>query len=364
MEFKTLDFSRFFLISDIHMGVRANSLEWIENQKEYFYNFLIPLIKDKAMDEDKLFILGDVFDNRQSIDTLVNDTSQDIIYDLSKVIEVHILCGNHDMYKRVDNKVNSLRTFTYFNNVYVYTENTMLSNTKGQKILVLPYSEEYDADVEIIQKSGCDYLFAHADILGMKLDNGSDVKKGLNLSKTDVKKVYSGHIHKRQEKGRIVYIGSPYHTKRSDIGDEKGVYLFDAVNNTHEFLFNTVSPIFRKINLSSILDKSVGEVKDMIKNNYVDIIVPLIYTNSFNISTFVDSIKGCGYKRIESALEKRISIDNTDKSVIGITDVSKISILDIFETYVKSDTVIESDEDKRKILELVNKYYKLANINE
>lgn len=354
MDIKTFNFERFFLLSDIHMGVRANSLEWLENQKLYFYEFFIPLLKSNMKDGDVLFILGDVFDNRQSIDTLVSDTIQDIIHDISKLLPVHILCGNHDMYKRVDNDVNSLRVLSYFENVHVYTKPTILSNNEV-KILLLPYSEDYDVELETINKSKCDYLFAHADIMGMKLDNGMDVKKGLNLSKSNLKMVLSGHIHKRQLKNKVVYIGSPYQTKRSDMGDEKGVYLFNANANSLEFFPNTVSPIFIDVRLESIMNLTVEETKDIMRNNYVNIVIPKVYVNSFNISTFISAIDGCAYKRVESEVEKVISENNT----ISFDDVANLSVFDIIVKRIIENT--ECEEDREKLLELNEKYYKLAN---
>lgn len=356
---QSLDFRRIFMLSDIHMGVRSNSLEWLENQVDYFNNFFIPLLKEKSREGDIFFILGDLFDNRQSIDILVSNTAEDIIAEIAKILPVHILCGNHDMYKKLDNKVNSLNKFKHFKNVHVYTDNTILTNSSGNSILVLPYSEDYDVDLGIIENSGCDYLFAHADILGMKLDNGKDVKKGLNLSKSNIKKVFSGHIHKRQEKNKVIYIGSPYHTSRSDIGDTKGVYLFDAVENKQEFFHNHTSPLFKKILLSQILETPLGEVKDMLKNNYVDIIVPLNLASQFNISKFVEKLASSQYKRIESELERRIT-EGTEVQSVTMDD-SK-TLLDMIEDYI--DNNIEDASVRDVLKEKNKKYYNTANTDE
>ncbi len=39
------DVDRVIFISDIHLGIRNASFEWIENMTNYFDNFFIPLIK-------------------------------------------------------------------------------------------------------------------------------------------------------------------------------------------------------------------------------------------------------------------------------------------------------------------------------
>jgi len=63
-----IPYKKIFLLSDLHFGVRANSIEWLENQLSFFNDFYIPIIKEKKRDGDILFVLGDWFDNRQFLD--------------------------------------------------------------------------------------------------------------------------------------------------------------------------------------------------------------------------------------------------------------------------------------------------------
>ena len=39
------EIDRILFISDIHLGVRNASFEWIDNMTEYFDNFFIPLMR-------------------------------------------------------------------------------------------------------------------------------------------------------------------------------------------------------------------------------------------------------------------------------------------------------------------------------
>ena len=61
VETEEIQYKRIFLLSDLHFGVRANSLEWLENQKSFFRNFYIPYLKNNVQEGDILFILGDWF---------------------------------------------------------------------------------------------------------------------------------------------------------------------------------------------------------------------------------------------------------------------------------------------------------------
>jgi DNA repair exonuclease SbcCD nuclease subunit len=71
----------------------------------------------------------------------------------------------------------------------------------------------------------------HTNLDGFKYDNGREITNGVNISNKNIKRVFSGHIHKRQENKKFIYIGSPYHTKRSDINNIKGAYILDTINN-------------------------------------------------------------------------------------------------------------------------------------
>jgi hypothetical protein len=50
-----INFKKIFLLSDTHFGVRANSLEWLQNQLLFFEEFYIPFLKKNKSDGDILF---------------------------------------------------------------------------------------------------------------------------------------------------------------------------------------------------------------------------------------------------------------------------------------------------------------------
>lgn len=56
-----IKFEKLFLLSDIHFGVRANSLEWLNNQMNFFDNFYIPFLKKNAKKNDAFFFFRRLF---------------------------------------------------------------------------------------------------------------------------------------------------------------------------------------------------------------------------------------------------------------------------------------------------------------
>ena len=128
LENQEILYKRIFLLADLHFGVRANSLEWLENQIDFFKSFYIPYLKKNVKKGDILFILGDWFDNRQLLDIYVMNTSIDIVIDLSEILPVYFITGNHDIYKKYDTDVNSIVAFRYIPNVTIYEKPAIITD--------------------------------------------------------------------------------------------------------------------------------------------------------------------------------------------------------------------------------------------
>lgn len=361
VDIKNIQYNRIFLISDLHFGVRANSLEWVQNLTFFFTNFYIPFLKENVKEGDILFILGDWFDNRQMLDIYVMNVSIDIMMQLSSILPVHIITGNHDIYKKQNTDVNSLAAFKYIPNVSIYEKPFIATNEKT-KILVLPWIGDKEIEEEYATQNNADYIFAHTDISGFKYDNGREIVKGARLLNVkEYKRIISGHIHKRQEhdNGRGIYIGSPYHTKRSDIGNKKGVYIFEPDDNNIIFFRNKLSSIFQRIQLEQIIEWSLEHTYKVLANNYTDIIVPDKYVHLFNLTKFVELLEGCPYKKIETRGEKvRI-----DESLEGIIDGDEIrDILTLLEMNI--DDLPHTSEVLVKLKVLNREYYQKASLED
>jgi len=328
VEVQNISYKRIFLLSDLHFGVRANSIEWLENQESFFRNFYIPYLKKNVQDGDILFILGDWFDNRQLLDILVMNTSIDIVIDLAEILPLYFITGNHDIYKKYDTDINSIVAFRYIPNVTIYEKPTIISNGKSD-ILILPWIGNKEIEENYVRANKCEYVFTHTNIAGFKYDNGKDIKSLYSadfLKFKQIKRLFSGHIHKRQEIKNIIYIGSPYHTKRSDISNEKALYVFEPDNNTYSFIPNTYSPIFQKILLEDILELSLNDAIKILNNNYTDIIVPDKYIHLFNLTKFIDILKDCRYKKIETVGERK-KIDGELSDVLDAVETKDILTL-------------------------------------
>lgn len=350
-----IDFENIFLLSDLHFGVRANALEWLQNHQKYFRDFYIPYLKKNVKPGDILFILGDWFDNRQLLDIYVMNTSINIVLDLAEILPVHFITGNHDIYKKYDTDVNSISAFKYIPNVFIY-EKPFIANNGISKILVLPWIGDQELEEDYVKNNPHDYVFAHTNIAGFKYDNNRHIHKGARFTDIKgIKKLFSGHIHKRQEFQQFIYIGSPYHTKRSDISNQKGVYVFNPDQNKHVFTPNPFSPIFQRIPLDTILELTLKDAIKVFQNNYSDIIVPDKWIHLFNLTKFIDLLEDCDYKKIETVGE-RIKLEDELSEMGEGLDIK--DILTLLEMSI--DDLAHQMEMLVKLKVLNKKYYERA----
>lgn len=351
------------LLSDVHVGARNASIDWIDNVKSYFADFFIPYIKtiaSKETDEHKavLVIAGDFFDHRQSIDINVMNVGADIMQQVSSVLETFIIIGNHDIYKKEEIDVNSLRLFQHFHNVTVVDSLALLHVKNNITLALIPWVGSHSGETELLKglKSITDYAIMHADISGMIYDNGRAILDGAD-AKVYGKKIYAGHIHKRQESKAVTYVGSPYQLKRSDIGNVKGVYVLNITDSgkvKEIFKENTVSPIFVKVKFDDLLDKPFAELKSIICNNYVYVVITKAASKEVNKAKLVDVLDECGTRHLEILVDSTSVNDDVQKELSN-----DLTINDIFVQRVQSIKELTADE-KKSIVDMNSSYVKQA----
>lgn len=271
---------KIWIISDTHFGKYSlDSDKWLNNMKAYFYEFFIPMLKQHKKKDDVLFFLGDLFDNRTSINLKVLNVVVKLFEDLSKIIECHLLLGNHDNFNMSDAEINSVCTIRNINNVIIYEEPKAIK-LDGLDIAMMPWIHGKNEEKAVLdQYSGNNLLFCHSDLNGCRtqLYPTRPINRNI-LDITDFKgfdKVYSGHIHIVQEINNFTFVGSPYHLDRNDVQNTKGIWVYDTKKKQDMFIENDFSPEFKKIkiyeekdfkNLSSgVLDKNFIDLE--ISNN-------------------------------------------------------------------------------------------------
>ena len=351
------------LISDIHFGVSSSSEEWQENINDYFQNWFIPYVKDelKKTPDAVICCLGDVYHDRKSIDIDVNNLCIDIFEQLAQIIPVYIINGNHDLSKKTNKGNSSLRSLGNIDNVTVIKEPTMLQFVEGRKniakVAAIPYLGDCnDENKELVKfDKRADYAFMHTDISKMKFDNGMTIVGAVDAEKF-AGKVISGHIHKRQETDKVVYVGSPYQMSRGDIDNQKGIYKL--VLSTGEMIFtpNNYSPIFQKIDITKFLNFTDKERMVALKNNYTDIVIDEVNIDKYKMGDVYEILNSCQAKRAQIQVIKsktNIQVDENSE------EHTELSMEELINSAIEQLTDVD-DEFKGKLKVMSSEYLKNA----
>jgi hypothetical protein len=317
---------KIFVLGDIHLGIKNNSIEWSIIQKDYLLNHFLKQVDEAGFDEDHdiLIQLGDWHHVREFTNTRIAEESLIICDTFCKKFKRGVYCilGNHDVYYKDRTDVHSLKPFSkIFNNFYVFEKSEIINVNKTYDFLMFPWLEDTKKFKEELNKyKKIDLLFCHADIKGAMLNRVSKLEHGLEEKDLSwIKRVYSGHIHISQIQNNINYVGTPYEMDRGDFGNKKGFWILDIEKELSEsFIENNFSPRHLKLDMAKVLNLNADQLEKILKNNFIDILIDDSLANKINISNFIEIISKLGYRRIEffpySTGSDSVSVNTGDSS--------------------------------------------------
>jgi len=350
-----IDAKRIWLISDTHFGVRSNSREWMNVIEEFFTQQLIPLLKKEAKPGDILVHCGDTFDSRQSINLYVMNKAIDIMEEITHIMPVYTIIGNHDIFMKYSNEINSMKIFKHLKNFTVLENPTMLETHEGKKLFFLPWVDDHAELSEIAKdpKNSADVMFCHADVKGLSFNRYVKVDHGAEVDTfTGFHRVYSGHIHYAQKHKNVRMLGTPYELTRSDSGNTKAIWRLDLTTDEEECWENVVSPRFLRYKLEWVMERSFEELQELFRNNFVDILITPEWALKFPLGTFIENFEG--YRKINHIIVSEDEIDQMNESEDGQI-VEEISLLKMIDNYV--DNLPYTSQIKQKLKEVSSRLY-------
>jgi len=351
--------SKIYLLGDSHIGLGYpnNTDKWFKIHKQYFSEFLIPLLRSKVKPGDIIIHLGDLFDNRNVIPINLMNYAMDIIEEISSIAPLHIIIGNHDLYSKSTSEINSIRPFRYMPNVFIYDKATKIEYD-GLKLLMMPYTDSRLEQIKIIDDNkDCHYLFCHSDLNGAKMHLTSVGHR--NPDKIDVeefsvfRKVYSGHIHITDVHRNFTFVGSIFQMDRNDLGNQKGIFVIDTNDGNEQFFPNKVSPVFRKFRVTNEDDiDKLDELKDT--KDYIDLSISnnlLISNRKLRRKLEVMLEKGnfASVDYIDDITKELVEGEEVNESIELDENVIEISVQLEYEDYIKEYILKQKyDNDKFK----------------
>lgn len=348
---------RVWFITDTHLGVRNNSNEWIEQIREYFFDWFFPLVRKHYRPGDVLIHLGDFFDSRQSINLKVLNLGISVAEEFSNIFNdgVYFIIGNHDIWGKTTNDVNSLKSIKWVPGLCILENPTSLT-LGDKKFFMMPWRKDHEEEETTLESAlPHDVLCCHTDIRGLKFNRYVNIETGANQDKfSKFSRVYSGHIHYAQKSGNINMLGSPYELTRSDMDNDKSITLLDLSDMKEEVFVNDFSPRFKKLYFSDILNMCQEELEPLFRNNFIDIMIDPVMSLKAPLNILTDTINTQRALKFHPYDPNQTSLSQQMVESEG----KQFNVIDFIKDYV--DVMDCDEETKSKIIKGLTSLHKIV----
>mgnify|MGYP001164871747 FL=1 len=265
------------LLNDTHAGVRNNNQMFAEYQGRFYTEIFFPYL-DKH-DIKHIIHLGDYFDRRRDVNfySLHKNHEHFIKPMIDRNITMDLIVGNHDIYFKSTNELNSPDYLLNFDNVNVYKD-PITKDYDGLEIALLPWinSENEEEVEEFLQLTTAPFVMSHLEVNGGMMSPGHFHGGGTPASWFErFEGVFSGHFHHKSTLGNIRYFGSQMEFTWNDFGDDKHFHVFDTETREIEAIKNPLK-MFHKVFYNDT-DETLMTIKkkdfSYLKDTFVKVIV-------------------------------------------------------------------------------------------
>jgi DNA repair exonuclease SbcCD nuclease subunit len=330
-------FKKVACFTDIHFGLKSNSATHLKDCEE-FVDWYIEKAQENNCDTG--IFLGDWHHNRNSINLITLDSSLRCLEKLGSAFEKFFwFPGNHDLFYKDKRDVHSSSFGKHIPGVTVVDSVVTMDDVTLVPWLV---GEEWRS----ISTTKSKYMFGHFELPLFYMNAMVQMPDHGTLQSSHFQHqdyVFSGHFHKRQNQGKIWYIGNAFpHNFADSWDDERGMMVLEW-NGTPEFINWDNCPKYRTIKLSELIDG-----KDEIMKSKMHFKVHLDIDISYEEANFIKETFTNDYDIREIAL---IQDKNNLDSVIDEGIETKFESID----QIVSEQILSLDSDtfdKNVLLEI------------
>ena len=167
---------RDLIIGDMHIGIKNNSVSWLEAHLDFFDKQIFETIRTKNI--DRVIFLGDLSDIRYSINQQIGIELQNKVREMLKEfpnINFYMIAGNHDYYSPLEefasyNVYNMLfpEEFRMIHKNLIIVNNDPLMTEDGALMLPWYWTENTDHIDELLYNYDFErevkIIFCHTDL--------------------------------------------------------------------------------------------------------------------------------------------------------------------------------------------------------
>jgi len=336
------------LINDTHFGARGDSQLFFDYFMKFFDDVFFPYLKEN--DIKTVIHAGDLMDRRKFVNlNILNQVRNKFIKVLKdENIDFHCILGNHDVYYRNTNEVNSVREL-FGDDIHLY-ETPDVTNFDGLNIAFLPWvnKENQEESIKFIKNVAAPIIIGHLELDGYEVMRGIHHQGGMDSKLFErFEKVYSGHFHCRQEKDNIYYMGTQYQITFSDLNETKGFHIFDTDTREIEFIENPHKMFYAMTYNDE--DGPIETTKNSnLKGTYIKLLVEK-KKHPYSFDRFMDNLYDSGVAKI-TIVEDIIDSEWTKEEIVDLAQDTVTLINNEIDT-------IEEVQDKPRMKKLVKDLY-------
>ena len=328
------------LLNDTHCGIRNSSDVFLDYQKVFYEDVFFPhCIKH---DIKQVIHLGDYYDHRKFVNFKALNHNREIFLDPLKKngMMMDIIPGNHDVYYKNTNELNSLKELLgyYINNVNIIMKPTVMKYGSLDMALV-PWinNQNYAEYMAWIKSCKAKVIGAHLELNNFEMMRGIPSHSGMNadlFSHFDT--VLSGHYHTKSSKGNVHYLGSQMEFYWNDADDPKYFHVLDTetleitpVLNPHK--------MFHKLEWRNGCDYDLSQVTD----KFVKIVVSE-KSDPYLFDKFIDEVNTYNPHELKIAETfDEFMGENVDTTVVSVEDTSTLlnDYVDAVDTELNKDRI-------------------------
>ena len=331
-------------ITDTHYCARKSSKLFQDYFELFYKNVFFPTLEKEGI--QTVLHLGDAFDNRRIIEYDGLDWTQRVVLDPLKNYETHMIVGNHDIFLRNSNRINSPSLLLQgYPNIHVYSEPVEV-NIEGLDVLFVPWitSENEEIVYRAIEKSKCRLAVGHLELNGFVAHRGHVMEDSRDADPFfKFEKVFSGHYHTRSDNGKIFYLGNPYEIYFNDVDDVRGFTILDTETLEHYHVDNPY-----KLHYQIVYDEDRIRVPKDLEGKLVRVVV----RNKKSVKLFERFIQ-----KINDQGPFELKIIESLENIIDSSAIEQIESEDtmsILHSYVDECDITL---DKSKIKNIINQLY-------
>jgi len=343
------------ILNDTHAGVRGDMQAMSEYQGRFYNEVFFPYL-DKH-DIKHIIHLGDYFDRRKYVNfsSLKANKQHFIEPMLERGITMDLILGNHDVYYKSTNTVNSPELLLFEDSVNIIQE-PIVKEYDGFNIALVPWinNENYADSVDFLLSADASICMGHFEIEGALMFPGAVCSHGLDISYLKrFDKVYSGHFHSKSEVKNVKYLGSQMQFTWSDYGDEKYFHIFDTETTEIRPIHNPLT-MFEKVFYDDTKE-TFESISNQDFSKYTDKFVKVIVVNKDNpywFDAMVDKLHKANPLHMSVVDDHKHMDLLSDEEMEGVEDT-----LTILHKYVDN---LDVQGDKNQLTTLVTSLYNEA----